>query len=75
MGWRRIVHKVTGRCMSHTLIFSKAEVRLELCTDCDGETPFSAGLFKFGELVDAAYVHDGDDVTDKVLEWLQLQLP
>jgi hypothetical protein len=75
MGWRRVVHKVTGKCMSRTLIFSKAEMRLELCFDCDGETPFSAGAFMFGDLIDHAHAFEGDDVAEKILEWIKVYAP
>lgn len=75
MGWRKIIHHLTGKCMSHTLVFNKAEVRIELCTDCDGESPYSAGLFKFGELADCAHKEDGDDIIAAVHDWLEHHQP
>jgi hypothetical protein len=58
--------------MCHTLIFSKAEVRVELGYDCDGESFAGAALYKFGELVEVA---EADDVVSKVAGWIEYHRP
>lgn len=74
MGWRRTVHRLTGKCMARTAVLSKAEVRVEFSTECDGETLASAGLFKFGDLVDAAN-GTPDEIASAISEWLENHCP
>ncbi len=73
MGWRKVVHRLTGKCMARYTVWSRAEVRLEVGTDCDGK-PCAATLFKFGEMVD---VVEGDhgEVVGKVYDWLENDRP
>jgi hypothetical protein len=70
MGWRRIVHKLTNRCMARTFTFQKGEVVVKFSTSCDGEALDSAGLFRFGTCVAAANADEGDDVLAVVNDWL-----
>lgn len=74
MGWRKAVHTVTGLCMGRHYSLHKAEVRVELYTDCDGEALAHLELYKFGELVDENHGNHGENVA-KVLEWVEQHAP
>jgi hypothetical protein len=74
MGWRKVVHKCTGKCMGRGASLSKGEVRVELITDCDGETLAHIELYKFGELVEEHSGSHGENVA-KISEWIANHAP
>jgi hypothetical protein len=58
--------------MGRSFTLHKAEVRIELVTECDGETPFGAQLFKFGEPIE---YYGGPEVGAKIIEWVENHAP
>lgn len=73
MGWRKIVHKLTNRCMARSTTFQMGEVTVKLGTTCDGETLEGCELYKFGELVDWADGHP--ESVAAVARWIEHEKP
>lgn len=74
MGWKKAVHRTTGKCMCRHYGLHKGEVRLELYTDCDGESLAHIELYKFGQLVDENHGTHGENVA-KINDWIKNHAP
>lgn len=70
MGWRRLIHKITGRDMTRLSSFTRDDLAITFLTDTDGETLRHACLLRGTSLVDEV---DGDHaaVAARITLWIE----
>jgi hypothetical protein len=69
MGWRKLVHKVTGRCMTRYVEMERDEWVIGIWSKPDGDAVGGAQLSRNGELLEVVLAED-ESVTQKVEEWI-----